>query len=854
MDEYPNEDEEFELMYGDELELFRIQEDQKEIPIQNRFEKPNVSQNETVIIADDKSEEVVEASASKKRTIEDLFGEIDDILSEEHTGFRKKPKNIHEDEFAVIEHILELRRLASERHNSIVMYNKARSRINMYSIKDNLSYDVPKYLSVDVTRFDGRKVYVRCHSEKFMQEESDKITNSRTFTECMGERFKDVWKEAELLINNQLDASSMENGEQMEIDESSLNENKENSAQLWVDLYRPQRYLELLSDESTNRTLLKWFKLWDKIVFNRRPKAKLKKDAKNFQNKYSQEFNLKLDDTGRPQYKVALLCGPPGLGKTTLAHIVAKHAGYNVVEVNASDDRSIETFKRILENSTQMSSVLDINQRPNCLIFDEIDGAPSTSVDFLIKYITGTSTGKRKKKGSQNSVLKRPIVCICNDLYVPALRALRQIAFIVNFPPTASVRLAERLQEISRQQRINIDMGALLALCGKTGNDIRSCLSVLHFFQSLQKPVTLSFVNKTKIGQKDMQKGLFAVWQDIFQFQYPKADNQTNEETNHDNNLKNRTQKVLKVVHAFGDYERLIQGIFENYVKLNLKDSTMLGICKASEWFCFTDLIYNQIHTLQNYNLASYVQYGFLIWHFLFATTVWQKLSYPSVGYEVKTKLIKQNGLLEEVIKGMKPCIRAFTSVNPLRMDVLPILSDIITPTFRPVNIHLYTPQEKNQLSYIVSIMINYNLNYVQERVPEGHFVYSIDPNIDEIVSFLNIGKRRILPYSIKQLIAREIELEKMRDIEKGMCGKADGEKKKPDAIKSAPNHLQNLKSQPVKDKLKGMVSKDFFGRVINTPTNTSRAELDLKHDLWYQFKEGYNNAVRKKVKVSSLK
>ena len=33
--------------------------------------------------------------------------------------------------------------------------------------------------------------------------------------------------------------------------------------------------------------------------------------------------------------QISLLCGPPGLGKTTLAHVIAKHAGYNVVEMNA---------------------------------------------------------------------------------------------------------------------------------------------------------------------------------------------------------------------------------------------------------------------------------------------------------------------------------------------------------------------------------------------------------------------------------------------------------------------------------------------------------------------------------------
>lgn len=36
-----------------------------------------------------------------------------------------------------------------------------------------------------------------------------------------------------------------------------------------------------------------------------------------------------------PWLQVALLCGSPGLGKTTLAHVIARHAGYCVVEMNA---------------------------------------------------------------------------------------------------------------------------------------------------------------------------------------------------------------------------------------------------------------------------------------------------------------------------------------------------------------------------------------------------------------------------------------------------------------------------------------------------------------------------------------
>lgn len=38
--------------------------------------------------------------------------------------------------------------------------------------------------------------------------------------------------------------------------------------------------------------------------------------------------------------KVILLYGPPGCGKSTLARVLAAHAGYKSIEINASDERT----------------------------------------------------------------------------------------------------------------------------------------------------------------------------------------------------------------------------------------------------------------------------------------------------------------------------------------------------------------------------------------------------------------------------------------------------------------------------------------------------------------------------------
>jgi chromosome transmission fidelity protein 18 len=97
-----------------------------------------------------------------------------------------------------------------------------------------------------------------------------------------------------------------------------------------------------------------------------------------------------------------LLSGPPGLGKTTLAHVVASQAGYNTFEINArcvfSSPEQNSTLRTLLSDA-RSGQVVDERIRPALesgyavgsskpvlIVIDEIDGATgdNVSTDVLV--------------------------------------------------------------------------------------------------------------------------------------------------------------------------------------------------------------------------------------------------------------------------------------------------------------------------------------------------------------------------------------------------------------------------------------------------------------------------------------
>nr|XP_055220825.1 chromosome transmission fidelity protein 18 homolog isoform X3 [Gorilla gorilla gorilla] len=619
---------------------------------------------------------------------------------------------------------------------------------------------------------------------------------------------------------------------------------------LWVDEFAPRHYTELLSDDFTNRCLLKWLKLWDLVVFGhdrpaRKPRpsvepARVSKEAtapgkwKSHEQVLEEMLEAGLDPSQRPRQKVALLCGPPGLGKTTLAHVIARHAGYSVVEMNASDDRSPEVFRTRIEAATQMESVLGAGGKPNCLVIDEIDGAPVAAINVLLSILNrkgpqevgpqgpAVPSGGGRRRRAEGGLLMRPIICICNDQFAPSLRQLKQQAFLLHFPPTLPSRLVQRLQEVSLRQGMRADPGVLAALCEKTDNDIRACINTLQFLYSRgQRELSVRDVQATRVGLKDQRRGLFSVWQEVFQL--PRA----------------QRRRVGQDPALPAD-------------TLLLGDGDAGSLTSASQRF------YRVLHAA-----ASAGEHEKVV--------------------QAQNRMSQMRNLIQTLVSGIAPATRSRATPQALLLDALCLLLDILAPKLRPVSTQLYSTREKQQLASLVGTMLAYSLTYRQERTPDGQYIYRLEPNVEELCRFPELPARKPLTYQTKQLIAREVEVEKMRRAEAsawvenspqvdgsppGLEGLLGGIGEKGVHRPAPRNHEQRLEHIMRRAAREEQPEKDFFGRVVVRSTAVPSAgdtapEQDSverrmgtavgRSEVWFRFNEGVSNAVRRSLYVRDL-
>ena len=256
---------------------------------------------------------------------------------------------------------------------------------------------------------------------------------------------------------------------------------------MWTEKYRARKFTDLVGDERTHRSVLRWLKVWDPIVF---PGA----------TKPTPKFNIYEDQSEeRAHRKVLLLTGPPGLGKTTLAHVCARQAGYEVVEINASDERSREVVKGRIRDCVGTENVRGVNSRvgdqtvrkagrPVCVVVDEVDGVVSGSggsgeggfvkalIDLVLldqkncKTVPADSNNSKKRKKGDSFKLLRPMILICNDVYHPSLRPLRTsgLAEILHVRKPPLEKVIARMKHVFEKEGLAIENDGVRRLCEAT--------------------------------------------------------------------------------------------------------------------------------------------------------------------------------------------------------------------------------------------------------------------------------------------------------------------------------------------------------------------------------------------------
>lgn len=222
----------------------------------------------------------------RKRRLEDLFGDIADIADDDELGkvyygfdfednLRKKARCEEEMDRELIERILAIRAANRAKATDRSKRTKLEQLEALQKFKkQNLSESYPNWPSIPLLGDNRERIHVRMHSEAFEANQLKDINFRRGYANLLGENADTVWDEAQAIVQKRMTGSTAdvqaanEHMNDLQIGDVTTASMKPKSDRLWVDKYRPQGYFDLLSDESTNRNLLTWLKMWDKMVFH----------------------------------------------------------------------------------------------------------------------------------------------------------------------------------------------------------------------------------------------------------------------------------------------------------------------------------------------------------------------------------------------------------------------------------------------------------------------------------------------------------------------------------------------------------------------------------------------------------
>ncbi|KAJ2726231.1 DNA replication factor C complex subunit Rfc1 [Coemansia sp. Benny D115] len=265
-------------------------------------------------------------------------------------------------------------------------------------------------------------------------------------------------------------------------------------SELWTDKYKPTKLKDLCGHKTMAQEILKWLGWWASGTV--------------------------------PEKRAVLISGPPGIGKTTTAHLVAKLAGFDVLELNASETRSKSALSGILGAAVGNRSVLEFDRRSLRKLEEQKDqedaDAPASTnavggkkLVVIMDEVDGMSGGDRGGSTELIQLIKRtrvPIICICNDRMSPKVRTLANYCEDMRFRRPTEQQMRARLNTIAFREGLRLEPNAIAQLVQSTHNDIRQVINLMSSY-ALSRG-TMSYLESkeyTNLNRKEVAIGPFDV-------------------------------------------------------------------------------------------------------------------------------------------------------------------------------------------------------------------------------------------------------------------------------------------------------------------------------------------------------
>jgi len=294
---------------------------------------------------------------------------------------------------------------------------------------------------------------------------------------------------------------------------------------MWSEKHRPQIISDMVGNEEPRAAIMEWFVKWKKGT------------------------------------KPLLLVGPPGIGKTTIAYLMAKQFGYDMIGLNASDVRSKSRINEILTPVLGNVSVLGTPM----IFVDEVDG------------IHGR--GDYGGAAALVDILKEPtvpIILAANDDALDKMKGIKKVVKTIHFKRIPPRLLRVYLENILKKEGAKLSPGSLIKVIDKSHGDIRSMINLTQSLVTGFNPQT-----ETSFESINVEDGVNAFFK------------------------ANSIEEARGVLYSMQiDPRTKIDAFYSSIITSDLDNVTLAKYLKV---ISNADMLYGKIMKTQNWRLLRYL-------------------------------------------------------------------------------------------------------------------------------------------------------------------------------------------------------------------------------------------------------